>query len=84
MKCLQVVQDIRHAGDGGLAAGGQASLGLVTSREQDTISAHGIRHMEIRKAGLLSYLRSGGTLEDIVNLCADALSQAGFFGSAAM
>ena len=29
------------------------------------IAAHGIRHMEIRKAGLLSYLRSGGTLEEV-------------------
>lgn len=29
------------------------------------IAAHGIRRMEIRKAGLLGYLRSGGTLEEV-------------------
>ncbi len=29
------------------------------------IAAHGIRRMEIRKAGLLGYLRAGGTLEEV-------------------
>ena len=30
------------------------------------------------------HIRMGGTLEDIVNLCAEALSEAGFFSQAAM
>ena len=30
------------------------------------------------------YLQEGGTLEDIVNICAEALSQAGFFSPAEM
>lgn len=40
----------------------------------------------LRGAGeiISEHIRGGGTLEDIVNMCADALSQAGFFGSAAM
>lgn len=29
-----------------------------------------------------AHIRGGGKLEDIVNLCADALSQAGFFAGA--
>ena len=30
------------------------------------------------------HIRMGGTLEDIVNICAEALSEAGFFSQAAM
>lgn len=30
------------------------------------------------------HIRMGGSLEDIVNLCAEALSEAGFFSQAAM
>lgn len=45
---------------------------------QPEITLHGAGEI------ISEHIRSGGTLEDVVNLCADALSQAGFFGSAAM
>ena len=47
-------------------------------QHQPEITLHGAGEI------ISEHIRSGGTLEDIVNLCADALSQAGFFGSAAM
>lgn len=40
----------------------------------------------VRDAGAIitEHISGGGTLDEIVDLCADALSQAGFFGKAAM
>lgn len=38
--------------------------------------------LTLAQAGELigAHLRAGGTIEEIVNLCADALAEAGFFG----
>lgn len=40
----------------------------------------------LEEAGELigAHIRAGGTLEDIVNLCAAALEEAGFFGGTAL